>query len=353
MKPPDMTRDFLTIERYLQDAFHARTLQVAFDMGVIDQLAEYGPSTPQQLFHNRSCDAAGADFLTKVLTAAGVLQIDHSLIDLTTEFRTAFKYRDLLLTKLQFSDLVAADFFNRLPQLLSSSEEFMGTSRLFELFDYSRCQDVTPQNCLHASRWMKLTTILTRYEAPVCCEHFAFAEHQQMLDLGGNSGEFALQICQRNPALQVTVADLPVVCHVGVRHVAQFPEAHRIHFHPLNFINDPLPAGHDLITCKSVLHDWPDDITEVIIRKCFHALPENGRLLILERRLWDAEKSAIAYGSLPVLLFFRSYRSPDFYTTLLNAVGFSELNVQIIPMEVPFMLITAVASKSIKSPSGR
>lgn len=340
-----MTTEFLSIERYLQDALQARTLQAAFDMGVIDQLVECGATPRRQLFQNRSCDLAGADFLAKVLARAGVFKLDDSSIDLTPEFRTALKYRELLMTKLQFSDLVAADFFARLPQLLSSSEEFMATSKLFELFDYSRCYDVTPQNCLQASRWMKLTTMLTRYEAPVCCDHFAFGEHQRMLDLGGNSGEFAVQACRRILSLEVTVADLPVVCHVGERHVVRFAEASRIRFQPLHFINDALPAGHDLITCKSVLHDWPEDLTEVIVRKCFHALPANGRLLIFERQQWDVEKYPMGYGLLPVLLFFRSYRKPDFYTSLLNAVGFSAVNVQFIPLEVPFMLITAVASK--------
>ncbi len=341
-----MSTEFLVVERYLQDALQARTLQVAFDIGVIDQLVDSGAILKRQLFRNRACDAAGADFLTQVLVKAGVFRIDNSIVDLTPEFRTALKYRELLLTKLQFSELVAADFFTRLPQLLSSSDEFMATSKLFELFDYSRCYDVTPQNCLQASRWMKLTTMLTRYEAPVCCDHFAFSDHQSMLDIGGNSGEFAVQACRRAASLEATVADLPVVCHVGERHVSAFAEASRIHFQPLHFIDDALPTGHDLITCKSVLHDWPDDLTEVIVKKCFHALPANGRLLIFERQQWDLDQYPMGYGLLPVLLFFRSYRQPEFYTKLLKAVGFEEVNVQIIALEVPFMLITAVTPRS-------
>ncbi|MDA1230520.1 MAG: methyltransferase [Planctomycetota bacterium] len=339
-----MSTEFLMVERYLHDALQARTLQAAFEMGVIDLVAESGAISKKQLFRNRSCDSAGADFLTRVLAKAGIFQLDESSINLTAEFREALKYRDLLLTKLQFSELVAVDFFTRMPQLLSSSEEFMATSKLFELFDYSRCYEITPENCLQASRWMKLTTMLTRYEAPVCCEHFAFAEHQRMLDIGGNSGEFAVQVCRRAPSLEVTIADLPVVCHVGERHVAAFEEASRIRFQPLHFINDALPTGHDLITCKSVLHDWPDDLTEVLIRKCFQTLPASGRLLIFERQQWDIDDYAMGYGLLPVLLFFRSYRRPEFYTSLLNAVGFSDVNIKIIPLEVPFMLITAVAS---------
>jgi hypothetical protein len=108
---------------------------------------------------------------------------------------------------------------------------------------------------------MKLTTTLTRYEAPVCVEHYDFSAHQRMLDLGGNSGEFAIQVCRRTPPLQACVVDLPVVCHVGMRHVAEQKLSDRIQFQPLNFTQDPIPGGYDLITCKSVLHDWPDEYT--------------------------------------------------------------------------------------------
>ena len=53
-------------------------------------------------------------------------------VTLTPAFKAALKYRDLLQTKLQFSELVAPDFFARLPQLLSSFEDFISTSKLFE-----------------------------------------------------------------------------------------------------------------------------------------------------------------------------------------------------------------------------
>jgi hypothetical protein len=339
-----MSTDYLIIEPYLQDALQARTLHAAFDLGIIDIVAERGKLPQTQVFRNRACDAAGARFLVEVLSKAGVFQVVEEHIDLTAGFRDALRYRELLQTKLRFAEMVAPDFFSRLPQLLNSSEEFMSTSKLFELFDYGRCHEVTPQNCVQASRWMELTTMLTRYESVVCCDHFAFDKHRRMLDLGGNSGEFALQVCRRTPALHATVADLPVVCHVGARHVAAFPEASRIQFEPMHFIDDAFPSGYDLITCKSVLHDWPDNLAEVIIKKCFDALPVDGRILIFERQRWDMRLYPMPYGLLPVLLFFRSYRQPEFYSSMLNAVGFTDVTVTTIQLEVPFMIVTGQAS---------
>ena len=334
--------DFLIIEPFLHDAIQARTLQAAFELGIIDALEPNSCLPESQLLRNRACDTAGGRFLLQVLARSGVVSIIGESIELTETFRSALRFRDLLLTKLQFSELVAADFFNRMPQLLSSSEAFMETSKLFELFDYSCCFDITPQNCLQAARWMKLTTTLTRYEAPVCVEHFNFHAHRRMLDLGGNSGEFAIQVCRTTPAIQACVADLPVVCHVGARHVAEQQLSDRIQFQPLNFTQDPIPNGYDLITCKSVLHDWPDEYAIHIMESVYNALPTEGRFLIFERQQWDFQTEAMPYGSLPVMLFFRSYRKPEFYTSALQAAGFRGVEVQTIRLDLPFMLISAM-----------
>ena len=334
--------DFLIIEPFLHDAIQARTLQAAFELGIIDALESNACLPESQVLRGRSCDSAGGKFLLQVLARSGVVQLNDKSVHLTESFRSALRFRDLLLTKLQFSELVAADFFNRMPQLLSSSEEFMETSKLFELFDYSRCFEVTPQNCLQAARWMKLTTTLTRYEAPVCVDNFDFSAHQRMLDLGGNSGEFAIQVCRRTPSLQAHVADLPVVCHVGARHVAEQQLSDRIRFHSLNFTQDQIPDGYDLITCKSVLHDWPDEYAVHIIKSAYNALPTGGCFLIFERQQWDFEAEATPYGSLPVMLFFRSYRKPEFYLSALEAAGFHSIKVQTIRLDLPFLLISGI-----------
>ena len=334
--------EFLIIEQFLHDAIQARTLQAAFELGIIDALESNVSLSESQILRGRGCDVAGGRFLLQVLARSGVVDITPESIRLTETFRSALRFRDLLLTKLQFSELVAADFFNRMPQLLSSSEAFMETSKLFELFDYSRCFEVTPQNCLQAARWMKLTTTLTRYEAPVCVEHFDFSAHQKMLDLGGNSGEFAVQVCRRTPGIQACVVDLPVVCHVGTRHVAEQQMADRIQFQPMNFTQDPIPDGYDLITCKSVLHDWPDEYATHIITSVYNSLPTGGRFVIFERQQWDFQTEATPYGSLPVMLFFRSYRKPEFYVDVLEAAGFHSIEVKTLRLDLPFMLISAV-----------
>lgn len=336
-----MSRDYLIVEPFVRDALQARVLQAAFEIGVIDRLLTSDALPAEELLEGDGCDAAGGEFLLQMLAKSGVVEASEAAVCLTGTFRSAMKYRDLMVTRLNFSSIVATDYFDKMPQLLKSAEDFMATAKLFELFDYSRCVDVTTANCMQASRWMQLTTMLTRYEAPMCHQHYDFSQHQNMLDVGGNSGEFALQICRRSLELQATVLDLPVVCQVGQRHLQPEPESSRIQFRPTDMLRHPFPDGFDLITWKSVLHDWPDEHASALLKKSFDFLQPGGTVLIFERQRWDFSVEETPYGLLPVMLFFRSYRQPDAYQTWLHQAGFADINVQQIQLEVPFLLITA------------
>ncbi len=167
-----------------------------------------------------------------------------------------------------------------------------------------------------------------------------------MVDVGGNSGEFSLQICRRHPNLHATVMDLPMVCEVGMEHILAEPERDQISFRKGDVRSDPLPSGADLITFKSMLHDWPDDAALHFLRKASDTLEPGGTLLIFERgplqiAASEAAAATLPFSMLPDLLFFRSYREPAIYREQLASLGLTQIEIQPIPLEMPFYLVTA------------
>jgi hypothetical protein len=69
---------------------------------------------------------------------------------------------------------------------------------------------------------------------------------------------------------------------------------------------------------------------------------------ILERVTWcmilatfSLCSSRVRNGDLPFLLFFRSFREPAIYEEKLSDLGFLDINVQWIDLEMPFFLVTA------------
>jgi SAM-dependent methyltransferase len=336
--------DYLCVDAFMADAVGARALASAFETRVIDDLLRHQPCAAADMAARLRLEPRGLALLLSMLRANDVVVGEAGALRLSEAFASALAYRDLIEAKLQFCRLVAPDFFELFTVLLTAPDAFFERARLFELFSYERCFEPTPENLAMTSRWVEITTALTRYEAPVLLRHHDFSPFRRMLDVGGNSGELALQVCRSNPAIEVTVCDLPLVCDLGAAHVGATPEGGRIAFLKIGPDAAALPGGCDLVTFKSMLHDWPDAHADAFLARAHAALEPGGRLLIFERGAFDPAllgAAQLPYSLIPVLLFFRSYRTAGDYTRRLQQAGFHNIRVEPVMLEMPFILITA------------
>lgn len=344
LREPDC--DYLCVDDFLTTLVEARALKTALDLHLIDFLCEKPACSLDQLAQKWGGDGPGLGLLLELLKANRVVEQDGQLYRLSAAFIQALVYRDLLEAKLDFADLAARDCLDGFTALVHDPRRFMAQARIFQHFDYSRCLDPSADNLERTRRWLRWTTCLTRYESGPCLRRHDFGRYEHMLDIGGNSGEFALQATRAHPRLRATVFDLPVVCQLGRQHVAAHPETGRITFVPGNALTDSLPGGFDLVSFKSMLHDWPDLEAKRLMTRASQCLNPGGTLLIFERAPLDvAAQSPLPYALLPMLLFFRSFRSPAFYTEHLQSLGFGNIATQIIHLEMPFFLITANLSR--------
>jgi hypothetical protein len=55
---------------------------------------------------------------------------------------------------------------------------------------------------------------------------------------------------------------------------------------------EAVPAGADLYTLKDILHDWDDERALAILRTVRAAIPDHGRLLVIERALPPGDEPA-------------------------------------------------------------
>lgn len=331
---------FLVVDRYLGTLVAARALKTAFELRLVDHLAEGGNGTEAALVRALKVDAQGLQFLLALLDANGVTQRRRGSVELTEAFSDALRYRDLLQAKLDFAGALINDYADGFTDLVRGPERFAGTSRLYEIFDYRRCLVDSYENWQRTRGWMRLTTALTRYEARALLQLHDFGPHRRLLDVGGNSGELALQACRSNPALQATVLDLPLVCDIGLEHVLGEPEAARIGFLPRDVRTGALPQGHDAISFKSMLHDWPEPEALAFLEQAARAVEPGGTILVFERGPLQP-RTVPPFSALPVLLFFRSYRPPAVYMRHLQALGLQDVQRQDITLDTPFHLVTA------------
>lgn len=340
--PHDATADYLCVDGFLRTAADARSIKTAFELGLIDRLRGGTDVELDALRSALGLDPPAFNLLVEMLRTNRVVEPSGRTIRLRDAFRHALAYEDLLSAKIQFAERVAPDFLNLFTVLLRDPQRFMREARLFKLFDYRLALDPTPQNLERTREWVRFTTALTRYEAGVCLGHYDVSPHRRLLDIGGNSGEFALRACRRHPRLEATVLDLPGVCRVGREHLAGEPEAARIRFVEGNALAGPLPAGADLVSFKSMLHDWPDDPARRLLANATQALAPGGTVLIFERSRIELGPAGMPWSLVPMLLFFRSFRPESFYPDYLRSLGYQDVQTRQIRLETPFILVTAL-----------
>jgi hypothetical protein len=166
--------------------------------------------------------------------------------------------------------------------------------------------------------------------------HVDLSTANALLDVGGGSGAYDIELCRRYPNLRATVFDLPPVCEIAAEKVAAFGD--RIGVAGGDFLADAeLPAGHDVVLLSMILHDWAPEQDLELLRKCFAALPSGGRIVISELLVNDEKTGppAAALMSLNMLvetLGGRNYTAAE-YEQWLHATGF--VDVRTVTFEAP------------------
>ncbi len=314
----------------------AQALAEALRCGLIGRLAS-GGATHAALAGLAKVPPASLDVLLALLRGAGVIAAAPGGEALTPAFRTALPYLGLMQAKLEAAALALPDFHNHFGALLRDRAGFMERAAIFALYRYDLALQEDAAALAATAPWVGLTTALTRYEAPVLLALHDFSRIRHLVEPGGNSGEMALQLTTAHPALHATVVDLPAVCALGRRHVAAAP---RIRFIAADLRRQPLPAGHDAVLFKSMLHDWPEQQARHLLALSAAALPPGGEVLIFERAPLPAE-AALGYGQMQDMLFHGFYRPPADYALWLVELGFHDVQVRLVTLDVPFALVTA------------
>ena len=143
-----------------------------------------------------------------------------------------------------------------------------------------------------------------------------------LLDIGGNTGKFAMYCASRMPGLRVTIVDLPDTLDAARHIVTTNGFGDRINFFTADML-DPsaeLPGGSDVIWMSQFLDCFSEDQILSILSRTVRAMNDRSVLYILEL-FWDRQKyEASSYSLNATSLYFtclangnsRMYHSSDF-----------------------------------------
>ena len=129
---------------------------------------------------------------------------------------------------------------------------------------------------------------------------------QTLLDVGGNTGKWALQCVNHNKDVRVTVMDLPQQIELMQNQIAEKSCAIRILGHACNFLHSDtcFPAGFDVIWMSQFLTCFSEDEIINILSKVYESMNENTLLYIMEM-YWDRQRFETAtYTLTQISLYF-------------------------------------------------
>lgn len=150
-----------------------------------------------------------------------------------------------------------------------------------------------------------------------------------LMDVGGNTGRFAMQAVQGIPGLKVTIVDLPDTLKAAERSIREHGFADRISFFAADMLDaqNELPHGFDAIWMSQFLDCFSEEQIVSILSRAARSMHSGSYLYILEL-FWDRQKyEASSYSLNATSLYFtclangnsRMYHSTDMHRLIEKA----------------------------------
>jgi hypothetical protein len=137
----------------------------------------------------------------------------------------------------------------------------------------------------HFDRWMSRQS--DQHNAAIVAS-YDFSGVRTLADIGGGQGSTLAAILRANRSLRGMLVDLPEV----VAHPAPLEEAgmmDRCEVIGANML-DSVPGGAEVYLVKRVVMTWGDDQAATLLGNCARAMPEDGKVLVIEMVLPPANE---------------------------------------------------------------
>jgi ubiquinone/menaquinone biosynthesis C-methylase UbiE len=153
---------------------------------------------------------------------------------------------------------------------------------------------------------------------------------RRLLDIGGNTGKWALHCVRNDPTIAVTILDLPQQLAVARENIAAAGLEARIALQPGDLLDHarPFPAGFDALWMSQFLVCFSEADVRKLLERAAAAMGPASRLYILDN-FWDRQDHQISAFCLQAIsLYFtclangssRMYKAADI-TAMAEAAG--------------------------------
>ena len=270
----------------IMDAFgnvvFGRALAIAVRRGLFEALATT-PGSAAELAAATNLDRNATELLLQSFVAGGYLKSDGERYRLTGEsHRWLLKGSPSYLGNLirYFETLHA-----RWGYLEQSLEQGSPPQRYFDMFS-----DDDWKVYVLAMR------DLARVLLPRVIRNISLADRpEQLLDLGGSHGLYAVECCRRYPTLKATIVDLPGALRYAHQVIHEEGMSERVRLLPGDFSQIDLPGTQDCVLMFNVIHGFNEETNRGIMCRVLKVLKPGGRLYILDQMREERGKTGLSH----------------------------------------------------------
>ncbi len=321
---------FVVLNQMISATWLTQCIRVAAELGIAD-LVKDGAKPVEQLAAATSSHAESLHRVLRALASVGIFQetqagfsqtpLSELLVTAPSSMRAwarmggapwVWEMRGDLLETVK----TGQDFFSRVKKS-SPFEALSKNPEAFDLFNQAMSSFSAPE----------IAAILDAYD---------FSGIGTLMDVGGGYGSLLAAVLAKYPAMHGILYDLPDVVNQ-----ADFgPAAARCKKIGGSFF-ESIPQGADAVMMKHIIHDWNDEKVLTILKNTHCALPERGKLLVLEFVVAGANEPDWAKMlDIEMLLVGGRERSEAEFESLFHQAGFDL--VRIVRTQSPICVIEAV-----------
>jgi hypothetical protein len=139
--------------------------------------------------------------------------------------------------------------------------------------------------------WFNFDHFFSDIAFPAVLPHVYKNGIKKVLDIGGNTGKWAIASTAFAADIQITIMDLPGQLNMAKLRMHELGLTDRVSFYPTNILDEgePFPRGYDAIWMSQFLDCFSEEQIKSILKRCYDALQDEACVLILEA-FWDTQR---------------------------------------------------------------
>jgi hypothetical protein len=306
----------------------SQAIYVAAKLGIADLLKD-GPKSSHELAKSTGTHARSLYRVMRALASVGVFaEIDDGRFELTS--LAAYLQTDVPGSVHAIAIMFGEEWhwqpwFNVLHTLKTGNTAFEHVHGM-KLFEYLTQYAEAAQTFNEA-----MTSTTATFNATITID-YDFSSIGKIVEVGGGHGNLIASILKAYPTMQGIIFDLPSVV-MGAKHRIEAEGlVERCEIVGGDFF-ESVPSGGDAYILKNIIHDWDDIHAVAILKNCYQAMVENGKLLLVEAVIPPKNKPSLGkFLDLEMLVMSGGCeRTEAEYRALFEVAGFQLTNIITTP----------------------